>query len=383
MKQLTDRLVSRHGAILDGRVVMPPMLTYSGQEGGFASSETLAYYGARSQAAAMVITEFHYVSETGGPCSRLGFPEQLGIQDDAHIPSIEAIARAIKKDGSKAILQLHHGGQQANGRAAKGLDVLAPSALDFDFLPYPVRELTNQEIDEIINDFGRATKRAIAAGFDGVEIHGANHYLLQQFFSKNSNRRQDSWGGSLEKRMAFPLAVVKEVASVIEAYAPKEFILGYRISPEEIHGEMVGYTYKESMTLIAEVATYGFDYISLSIWGGYDSKPQGSDQSYGQLFKEVVGKDTQILLVGSVFTEAAASEAVEKHTDLIGVGRGTLIDPKFGQKIKEGRGHDIVSEISPQQLENTYWTKGLRQAFSREDSLGLPPLPGQSSIQTS
>lgn len=183
--------------------------------------------------------------------------------------------------------------------------------------------------------------------------------------------------------MAFPLAVVKEVASVIEAYAPKEFILGYRISPEEIHGEMVGYTYKESMTLIAEVATYGFDYISLSIWGGYDSKPQGSDQSYGQLFKEVVGKDTQILLVGSVFTEAAASEAVEKHTDLIGVGRGTLIDPKFGQKIKEGRGHDIVSEISPQQLENTYWTKGLRQAFSREDSLGLPPLPGQSSIQTS
>lgn len=380
MKTLNDHVVLRHGAVLEGRVVMPPMLSYSGLEGGFASQETLDYYGARSQAAGMVVTEFHYVSEAGGPCSKVGFPEQLGIQDDAHLASIKAIAEAIQKDGSKAILQIHHGGREARARAAKGKEVLAPSALDFDFLPYSVREMTDQEIKDIIKDFGKATKRAIDAGFDGVEIHGANHYLLQQFFSENSNKRKDDWGGSLEKRMAFPLAVVKEVKSVIEKYAPKEFILGYRISPEEIHGEKVGYTYKESTALIAEVAKYEFDYISLSIWGGYGAKPTSSEKSFGQIFKAIVGSETQILVVGSVFTEAAAREAIEEHTDLIGVGRGTLIDPLFGQKIKTGKGKEIVSEISPQQVEKTHWSKGLKEAFTREDSLGLPPLPGQENI---
>ncbi len=143
-------------------------------------------------------------------------------------------------------MQIHHGGREARARGAKGHEVLAPSQLDFSFLPYPVREMTHEEIVEIIKDFGRATKRAIDAGFDGVEIHGANHYLIQQFFSAFSNRRQDKWGGSLEKRMTFALEVVKEVKSVIARYAPKDFIIGYRLSPEEIHGTNIGYFYKES-----------------------------------------------------------------------------------------------------------------------------------------
>lgn len=380
MDVLKDQIRLRHGAVLDSPIVQPPMLTYSGKKGGFASEETLAYYGARSQSAGMVITEFHYVSENGGPCSPVGFPEQLGIQDDDHIPSIQAIAKAIKKDGSKAILQIHHGGYQAGARAAQGKEVLAVSELDVDFLPYPVREMTNEEIEEIIKDFGRATKRAIQAGFDGVEIHGANHYLIQQFFSKTSNRRQDKWGGSLEKRMTFALEVVKEVKEVIAKEAPSDFILGYRISPEEIHGSTVGYTYKESLALISQLAKEDFDYISLSIWGGYASKPVGSEKSYGQLFKEVVGPETKIMLVGSVFTEDQARDAIEHHTDLIGVGRGTLIDPQFALKIKENRGQDIVQTISPEQVSKTGWTRGLREQFTKADAGGLPPLPGQDSI---
>lgn len=380
MKLVTDQIILRHGAVLDGRLVQPPMCTYSGQKGGFASKDTIAYYEARSQAADMVITEYHYVSENGGPSSKLGYPEQLGIYTDDHLDSIKVIAEAIKKDGKKAILQIHHGGCQAGIRASQGKEVLAPSAIDFDFLPYPLREMTSEEIQEIIKDFGRATKRAIEAGYDGVEIHGANHYLIQQFFSRIFNQRQDKWGGSLEKRMTFALEVIKEVKAVIAAYAPKDFILGYRISPQEIHGDVVGYTYKESLALIREVAKEEFDYISLSIWGGYAAKPEGSEQSFGQLFKEVVGPDTQIMVVGSVFSEDQARDAIDQHADLIGVGRGTLIDPEFGLKIKEGRGQEIVQTISPEQLDKTFWTSGLRELFTREDSGGLPPLPGQDSI---
>ncbi len=93
----------------------------------------------------------------------------------------------------------------------------------------------------------------------------------------------------------------------------------------------------------------------------------------------MVGDQTQIIVVGSIFTEEDAQKAVSEHTDLIVIGRGTLIDP-FWSKIKDGRGKSIVSEISPEQVPATLWTSGLHEAFTREDSLGLPKLPGQESI---
>ena len=380
-KSLIDTVQFRHGAQLSSRLVMPPMLTFSGLKDGFVSDDTLRYYHARSQAAGLLIAEYHYVSESGGPCSRPGYPEQLGIYSDEHLEGAKKIAAALQKNGNKAILQIHHGGREASGRAVKGEEVLAPSALDFSFLSYPVREMTNAEIEGIIKDFGHATKRAIEAGFSGVEIHGANHYLLQQFFSSFSNVREDKWGGSLEKRMAFPLAVVKEVKRVVEEYAPKDFIVGYRISPEEIHGDEVGYSYREAQALIREVIKYELDYIHLSLWEGYASKPVGSDRTYAEHFKSILDNQTKLIIVGGVFSEEEAQDAIaQTPTDLIAVGRGTLIDPLFGQKIKEGRGNEIVHQISPEQLEQTAWTSGLREAFTREDSLGLPELPGHDNI---
>lgn len=379
--QLTDSVTFRHGATVHNRIVLPPMLTFSGLEDGYVSEDTIKYYSARSQAGGLLIAEYHYVSETGGPCTPAGVPEQLGIYDDAHMDSIKEIAAALKKDGNKAILQIHHGGREAMGRAAKGKEVLAPSAIDYSFLSYPVREMTNTEIEDIIKDFGRAAKRAIDAGFDGVEIHGANHYGIQQFFSAFSNRRHDKWGGSLEKRMAFPLAVVDEVKRVVTEYAPKDFIVGYRISPEEIHGDNIGYTYKEAQALIKEVVKRELDYIHLSLWEGYASKPQGADRSFAEYFKEILDDKTKLIVVGGVFSEESARDAVENYTDLIAVGRGTLVDPQFGKKIDDGKGDTIAHEITPEQLKKAVWTPGLLQAFTTEGSYGLPPIPNAESIK--
>lgn len=379
--QLTDHVTLRHGTTLNNRLVMAPMQTHSGLKGGFASEDTIQYYSARSQAAGMLITEFHYVSENGGPAYVPGYPEQLGVYSDAHLEGLRKTAQALKKDGNKAILQIHHAGRAAVGRHVNGLDVVAPSAIEFAFLDYPVRELTLAEIDDIILDFGKATKRAIDAGFDGVEIHGANHYLIQQFFSKLSNLRTDKWGGSLDKRMAFPLAVVKEVKTIVDEYAPKGFIVGYRISPEELHGEEVGYDYKDAISLISEVIKYGLDYIHLSLWAGYNSKPKNNEKSYSQLFKQILDDETKLLIVGEVFGEESAADAVENYADLIAVARGTLLDPNFTKKIIEGKGESIIHKISPQTIEYSQLTPGLFEAFSREDSLGLPPLPGGETIQ--
>ena len=133
-KSLIDTVQFRHGAQLSSRLVMPPMLTFSGLKGGFVSDDTLRYYHARSQAAGLLIAEYHYVSESGGPCSRPGYPEQLGIYSDEHLEGAKKIAAALQKNGNKAILQIHHGGREASGCAVKGKEVLAPSALDFSFL---------------------------------------------------------------------------------------------------------------------------------------------------------------------------------------------------------------------------------------------------------
>ena len=360
---------------------MSPMQTHSGLKGGFASDDTIQYYSARSRAAGMLITEFHYVSENGGPAYVPGYPEQLGAYSDAHLEGLRKTAQALKKDGNKAILQIHHAGRAAVGRHVNGLDVVAPSAIDFSFLDYPVRELTITEIDDIILDFGKATKRAIDAGFDGVEIHGANHYLIQQFFSKLSNLRTDKGGGSLDNRMAFPLAVVKEVKAIVDEYAPKDFIIGYRISPEELHGKNVGYDYTEALTLISEVIKYELDYIHLSLWAGYNSKPENSEKSYAELFKEILDDKTKLLIVGGIFGEDTATDAIENYADLIAVARGTLIDPNFAKKVTEGKGDTILHKISPETVEYSHLTPGLLEAFSREDSLGLPPLPGGETIR--
>lgn len=380
--QLTDTLTLRHGAILPNRMVLSPMQTHSGKRNGFASEDTIAYYSARSQAAGMLITEFHYVSKNGGPCYTPGYPEQLAAYSDEHIESLRQIAQALKKDGNKAILQIHHGGRAAIGQAVSGSPAVAPSQMHFDFLDYPVRELTDEEILEIIADFGRATKRAIQAGFDGVEIHGANHYLLQQFFSSYSNQRTDQWGGSLEKRMAFPLAVVKEVKRVIAKFAPETFIIGYRISPEEIHGNTIGYTYKESSQLVAKIVEQELDYIHLSLWNGYHSKPQNSQLSYAEHFKKVLDNQTKLIIVGGVTTAQQAQDAVANYSDLIAIGRGTLIEPQFAKKVMAGKGDTIVHQISPETLDYAKLTTGLKEAFTSKNSLGLPPLPGIETIRS-
>lgn len=379
MKKLTDSVTFRHGATVTNRLVQPPMLTNSGKDDGYVTKDTIDYYAARSQSAGMIIVEYTYVSHAGGPSRSWASNRlQLGLYKDDQKPGFAEIAKALKKDGNKAILQIEHSGREANYRAKLGEKVYAPSSFDFGFLDYDVDELSEADIQEVIKDFGATTKRAIDCGFDGVEIHGANHYLLQQFFSAWSNSRHDEWGGdTLDNRMRFILAVSREVFRVVKTYAPKDFIVGYRLSPEEIHGDAVGYDYRESRELAKRLAeTFDFDYIHLSL-PQYDAKPAGEEQTYAELFKPVLPQDTKLIIVGNVMSEADAQDALQ-YTDLVAVGRATLIDPQFGLKICEGRGDDIIHEISPDQVKKSKLTPGLVNLFS--DPKMEPHLPGRESI---
>ena len=346
MKKLSDEVVFKHGAVIKNRMVQPPMLTNSGMNGE-VSEDTLSYWKARSNSAGLVITEYNYVSENGGPSMTWADNRtQLAIYDDKFLPGLTKLAQTMKEHGNKALVQLAHTGREANYRAHLGLPVYAPTTADYSFLPYEVKGFTTEQV---VKDFGAATKRAIEAGFDGIEIHGANHYLIQQFFSRFSNKRTDKWG---------------EVFKVVKKYAPQDFIVGYRISPEEINGDNIGYTWHESTELIGKLTKkFDFDYVHLSL-PVYDARPSDSDKTFAELFKPYLGDGTKLIIVGGVMDKQAAEDAL-KYTDLVAAGRAQIIDANFARKVVTGEG-SIISEITEEEELQQKFTPGLREVFDKE-----------------
>lgn len=371
MKKITDTVTFRHGATICTRTAQSPMLTNSGMDEK-VTQDTIDYYNARSRSAGMIIVEYTSVSPNGGP-SRSWAPdrEQLAIYDDDFIPGLKKIASCLKKDGNKAILQLVHSGREAQYRNTLGGQVEVPTEMNFPWIDYPIHELTEDEVWGIVKDFGAATKRAIECGFDGVEIHGANHYLLQEFFSAFSNRRTDFWGGNLDKRMNFAVEVAREVFKVVKENAPKDFIVGYRITPEEIHGENIGYTWHESQQLVKRLTElFEFDYVHLSTTD-YTKTPGDSDKNYAQLLGASVQRPTLLLIAGGINTVEKMNDAL-KYVDIVSLGRSTLVDPQIAYKLTTGRADQIIPKFSEESLDQAHLTPGLVELLTNMDYFDIP-----------
>ncbi|WP_379130367.1 NADH-dependent flavin oxidoreductase [Paenibacillus sp. sgz500958] len=335
-----------NGVSLKNRVVMAPMTNFSSLDDGVVSEQEIAYYIRRSRGVGMVITACVYVSRGGK-----GFKGEFGADRDELIPSLRKLSDAIKSQGAKAVLQIFHGGRQCPSDLLPDGQTVSASAVPAELPgggrgPVP-RALTEEEITGIIADFGEATRRAIEAGFDGVEIHGANGYLVQQFFSPHSNTREDRWGGNLEKRMAFPLAVVEAVKGAAAAHAQSPFLIGYRFSPEE--PETPGITMEETFALIDVLKEQGLDYLHVSLrefWslphrGTTDPRPRME-----QILDRVAGS-VPVIGVGSLYSADDALKAFNSGVALVALGRPLLIDPDWVEKVAEGRASEIATELDP------------------------------------
>ncbi len=365
MKSLKDKVTFRNGATINTRIAQTPMLTNSAYHEE-ATEDTIQYYTRRSRSAGMVIVEYTNVSLNGGPSrSWADDREQLAIYDDKFIPGLTKVAAGLKKDGNKALLQLCHAGREAEYASMIGRQVQVPSLIDYPWIKYPLHELTEEETWQVIKDFGAATKRAIECGFDGVEIHGANHYLIQEFFSAFSNRRNDYFGGSLEKRMNFALEVSREVFRVVKECAPANFIVGYRISPEEVHGANIGYTWRESQKLLQKLTTdFPFDYIhysTLNYKGGpTDPESEGCTKSLAELMNEAVQPPVKTIVAGWIYGMDAVKDALN-YADIVGLGRMTLIDPEIAYKVENDMEDQVYLSYTDEVVKNACLTKGLRE----------------------
>jgi 2,4-dienoyl-CoA reductase-like NADH-dependent reductase (Old Yellow Enzyme family) len=224
--------------------------------------------------------------------------------------------------------------------------------------------LREDEIKTIIKAFGETTRRAIEAGYDGVEIHGANGYLIQQFFSPHSNRREDQWGGPIEKRLAFPLAVVEEVQKAAAEHAKQQpFLIGYRFSPEE--PETPGITMADTLTLIDALADKKLDYLHVSQLDFTSAPRRGVDDTRSRLeiIQERVGDRVPVIGVGSIYEANDALKALAKGVPLIALGRELIIDPDWVQKIESGREAEIVTKIDKDAQESLVVPDPLWQAI--------------------
>ncbi|ASS92996.1 NADH-dependent flavin oxidoreductase [Peribacillus simplex] len=324
------------------RLVMAPMTNFSSNPDGTVTDAEVNYYERRSSGVGMVITACTYVTANGK-----GFHGEFGGDKDELIPSLSRLASAIKAKGSKAILQIFHGGREVPPELIPNGDVVSASNIPSEGEGKSVpRPLSEKEIESIILDFGEATRRAIEAGFDGVEIHGANGYLLQQFFSPHSNRREDKWGGSLEKRLTFPLAVVDEVKKAVAEHAKVPFIVGYRFSPEE--PETPGITMEDTLALIDGLVTKELDYLHVSLMDFWSKARRGAevDRPRIEIIKERIGDQVPLIGVGSIYTADDAIKALQSGVPLIALGREIIIDPEWVQKVEQGREAEIVTKIN-------------------------------------
>lgn len=210
--------------------------------------------------------------------------------------------------------------------------------------------LSGTEIEEIIKAFGETTRRAIEAGFDGIELHGAHGFLIQNFFSPMSNQRDDEWGGSLESRMRFPLAVVREAQRVIAAHARRPFLLGYRISPEE-SGEG-GLRIGDSYVLIDRLIEAGIDYLHASLFDIPNARPADYDgeRTTAELIVEHVAERIPLIAAGLVRTPADAEKALSTGLSLVAIGQGLVMNPTWVELAGKGRETEIATALDSERV---------------------------------
>ncbi|MBR9979163.1 MAG: NADH-dependent flavin oxidoreductase [Bacteroidetes bacterium] len=333
---LLDPLSLRCGISLPNRVVMAPMTTWSSHPDGRIHEDELDYLRRRSCGPGMIITAACYVQPEGH-----AFDGQWSCHDDSMLPSLRAAADVIRNGGARAVLQLHHGGRMC---PASLLGHIPLSASDIPAIRPGAdtpRAMTEKEIHACIEAFARATQRAIAAGYDGVEIHGANTYLLQQFFSPHSNRRSDQWGGSPERRLRFPLAVTDAVIETAQL-AGRPFAVGYRFSPEEI--EEPGITLDDTMLLVDALAERPLDFLHISLrdYRAGSMRDANDDRRPAlrvieQLRRQPAQHRKPLIGVGGMYTPRDAQVALDDGCDAVALGRILLMEPDWVALVRDGR----------------------------------------------
>jgi 2,4-dienoyl-CoA reductase-like NADH-dependent reductase (Old Yellow Enzyme family) len=343
------------GQEIANRFVIAPLTTNSSCEDGTATDSELEFVRRRAASGfGATISSATYVEQDGRSW------QGVGAAHDGHLSSLHRLAEAMRTAGGLAILQIYDGGRIARTDLIGEQSLRAPSAIA-SLRPgsKTPRAMTSDEVGKLIASFGEAASLARKAGFDGVEIHGANHYAVHQFFSPRANQRADNWGGSLSKRMNFPLAVAQAVR---DALGPK-LIAGFRMTPFE--AESNGYTLDDAKLLCRELAKLNLDYISVSLDDYRVNRPTGETRVYDSAakktytlaespiteFSRVIAGRSAVMASGGIKTCGDAEGAIKVGADLVAIGRAVVVDPEWLSKVRSNNERSILAGLPKDELE--------------------------------
>ena len=327
---------------LKNRIVMPGLASFLIGDDGAISDATVEHYRRRAAGGpAMIIMEAHAISPYG-----LVSTHQARIYDDRFIESLAKIAAMLKSEGSVPAIQIHHSGRQTSSNVIKRKPV-APSAIPCPTIGGPVEPLTAEGIHDIIKKFGAAAERAVQAGFELIEIHGAHGYLINQFLSKVSNIREDEYGGNTVGRSRFAIEIVEEIRKRIGMSFP----LSFKISAQEFLPE--GLEVPESIEILKLLTKAGIDIVQVSagndITTEWISQPMFMQKACLAKSAERIKKalDIPVMTVGRINDPWIADEIIaKKKADLVCIGRGLLADPQMPNKARQGRFDEIRTCIA-------------------------------------
>jgi N-ethylmaleimide reductase len=326
--------VSIGGLYLKNRIVMAPMTRSRSDDQGVPPDYAADYYAQRADAG-LIITEATNIS-----AQARGYPRTPGIWSSGQVSAWREVVKAVHHRGGKIFLQLWHTGRMSHPDMLQGALPVAPSALKpegqirvhegmKDFVT--PRALETEEIPAIVEDYRRAAENAMRAGFDGVEVHSANNYLLEQFIRDSTNLRTDRYGGTLENRLRFPLDVVKAVVGVWGTDR-----VGIRISPVTT---TPGNTPLDSNTTVTfgayvdALSQLGLLYIHDIEGVTQLSREAGDGTDFAQLRQRFNG----VYIANNQYTLALAETALAAgDADLFSIGRPFIANPDLVERLREG-----------------------------------------------
>lgn len=309
-----------HGPAMTNRLMLAPLTNQQSHPDGTLSDEEHRWLTMRALGGfGLTMTCAASVQGVG-----VGFTGQLGIHDDRHVPGLTRLACDIKMANSLAIVQLHHAGNRSP-REIIGTDPLCPS----DDAETGARAMSNEEVHEMIGAFVAAAGRAQAAGFDGVELHGAHGYLLCQFLSAELNRRTDEFGGSLENRARPLLSIIEGV----RRECGPDFHLGVRLSPERF-GMRLG----EICELFERIASDGHvDMIDMSLWDCAKNAIEDgwTDRRLVDIFAALDRRNVRLAVAGKLYSAAATRSVIDSGADIAVVGRAAITNHDFPRLMRD------------------------------------------------
>jgi 2,4-dienoyl-CoA reductase-like NADH-dependent reductase (Old Yellow Enzyme family) len=336
-----SKILSTHdanGLVLRNRLAVAPMTRITATEEGYATPTMHDYYARFAKGGfGLIFTEGLYTDQAYSQ----GYRFQPGLSDDSQAESWVGITREVQRHGARIYAQLMHAGALSQGNRFRSRTI-APSAVkpkgkqmgfyygDGDYATPD--EIDSAQIQEVIEGFVEAARRAVKiAGFNGIEIHGANGYLLDQFLTADTNRRTDRWGGEVKARVALHVEILKAVKAAVGQDVP----VGVRIS----QGKVNDFTSKwpggesDAQVIFSSLAAAGADFIHVTEFEAWKPAFEGGDASLATLARRYA-PDVTIIANGSLHSLDRSIEVLDNGADIVTLGRGALANPDMPKLIE-------------------------------------------------